>query len=196
LLYYQCGPWCFLLWVFSALLVLSDASSFFCFVGALYVAWVLFYVGLFSVRTFLFSVGLLLFLNRKTGRPRNCQMGEFASETPRNPLKTPQVQNNLIPTLQHDHMLERCRNRTAHLNPPLARTLLDGVFLSLKPLYLVISPLLNRMMPQQQVGSVPAPHYHIWSGWTLKHCLWVYWCGPVVETLVFSHDFIVLLRAL
>jgi hypothetical protein len=26
----------------------------FCFVGALYVAWVLFYVGLFSVRTFLF----------------------------------------------------------------------------------------------------------------------------------------------
>jgi hypothetical protein len=44
-------PWCFLLWVFSALLVLSDASSFFCFVGALSVAWVLFYVGLFSVRT-------------------------------------------------------------------------------------------------------------------------------------------------
>jgi hypothetical protein len=29
----------------------------FCFVGALYVAWVLFYVGLFSVRTFFFSFG-------------------------------------------------------------------------------------------------------------------------------------------
>jgi hypothetical protein len=26
-------PWCFLLWVFSALLVLSDASSFFCFLA-------------------------------------------------------------------------------------------------------------------------------------------------------------------
>jgi hypothetical protein len=38
--------------LFSSLLVLSDASSFFCFVGALYVAWVLFYFGLFSVRTF------------------------------------------------------------------------------------------------------------------------------------------------
>jgi hypothetical protein len=47
-------PWCFLPWVFSALLVLSDASPFFLFLGALYVAWVLFYVGLFSVRFFFF----------------------------------------------------------------------------------------------------------------------------------------------
>ena len=52
--------WCFLLWVFLAFLVLSDAPSLFCFVGALYVSWVLFYVALFSVRTFFF------FLNRKT----------------------------------------------------------------------------------------------------------------------------------
>ena len=38
--------------MFSALLVLSDASSFFCFLARFMFAWVLFYVGLFSVRTF------------------------------------------------------------------------------------------------------------------------------------------------
>jgi hypothetical protein len=42
--------------VFSALLVLSDAFSFFLFLGALYVAWIFFTWGLFSVRTFFLGV--------------------------------------------------------------------------------------------------------------------------------------------
>jgi hypothetical protein len=46
-------PWCFLLWVFSASLVLSDASSF-CFVGALYVAWVFFTWVYFLLEPFFF----------------------------------------------------------------------------------------------------------------------------------------------
>jgi hypothetical protein len=69
-------PWCFLLWVFSALLVLSGASSFFCFVGALYVAWVLFYVGLFSVRTFFFGLLLPLFRHDKS----NLEQAPFSSK--------------------------------------------------------------------------------------------------------------------
>jgi hypothetical protein len=48
--------------VFSALLVLSDASSFFLIVVALYVAWVSFVWGLFSVRT------LFFFCERQRGR--------------------------------------------------------------------------------------------------------------------------------
>jgi hypothetical protein len=45
-------PWCFLLWVFSALLVLSDAPSFFLVCRRALCCLGLFYVGLFSVRTF------------------------------------------------------------------------------------------------------------------------------------------------
>jgi hypothetical protein len=47
-------PWCFLLWVFSALLVLSDAPSFFLVCRRALCCLGLFHVGLFHVRTFFF----------------------------------------------------------------------------------------------------------------------------------------------
>ena len=64
LLYYRCAPFSILkpknrilLWVFSALLVLSDLFPFFWIFVALYVAWVCFgWVALFSVRTFFLNV--------------------------------------------------------------------------------------------------------------------------------------------
>jgi hypothetical protein len=43
----------------------------FCFVGALYVAWILFYVGLFSVRTFFFSQTCKNLLSRVSTRCRH-----------------------------------------------------------------------------------------------------------------------------
>jgi hypothetical protein len=50
-------PWCFLLWVFSALLVLSDGSAFFCFLARFmllgsFLTWVYF---LLEPSSFLFS---------------------------------------------------------------------------------------------------------------------------------------------
>jgi hypothetical protein len=60
-------PWCFLLWVFSAFLVLSDAFSFFLFCLRALCCLGLFYVGLFSVRTFFF---LDIVRNSETPKPK------------------------------------------------------------------------------------------------------------------------------
>jgi hypothetical protein len=87
--------------VLPSLGVFSLAGSFRClflllFVGALYVAWVLFYVGLFSVRTFFFSTRTTTTLTTLTSVVGDICFDACFSQLEPSPLRGRQAKKNRL----------------------------------------------------------------------------------------------------